>query len=40
MLFKLKNRIHSKRQHQQGIIVALVIKQFMWVIGSHVLKQR
>jgi hypothetical protein len=22
--FKLKNRIHGKRQHQQGVVVALI----------------
>jgi hypothetical protein len=35
--FKLKNRIHGKRQHQQRIVVALIRKQFMWIIGNHTL---
>jgi len=29
------NRIHSKGKHQQGVAVALVIKDFMWIIGNH-----
>lgn len=33
--FKLKHRIHSKRQHQQGIVVALIGEQFMWIIRDH-----
>lgn len=32
---KLICRIHSKRQHQQGIVVALIKEDFMWVIGNH-----
>jgi hypothetical protein len=36
--FKLKNRIHGKRQHQQGIVVALISKTFMWIIWNHALQ--
>jgi len=32
---KLIYRIHGKSKHQQRIAVALVIKEFMWIIWYH-----
>ena len=34
-LIKLIFRIHSKGKHQQGIAVALVSKELMWIIWNH-----
>lgn len=29
----LKDRVHSKRDHQQAVIHTPVIEDFMWIVG-------